>query len=116
MPDSGDQNPYAPVSAGAIKQGDVLITKFNDHNNLQGLGSTIMRYTPATKALTTFASIPRHLPQCPGGIGLTTAMAMLKSGWVIVGSLLREDGTTATKGPGCLVVLDSDSHPRCARC
>jgi len=70
----------------------------------------------ANVTLTTFASIPRHLPQCPGGIGLTTAMAMLKSGWVIVGSLLREDGTTATKGPGCLVVLDSDSHPRCARC
>ena len=110
MPDSGDQNPYAPVSAGAIKQGDVLITNFNDHNNLQGLGSTIMRYTPATKALTTFASIPRHLPQCPGGIGLTTAMAMLKSGWVIVGSLPSQDGTTATKGPGCLVVLDSKGN------
>jgi hypothetical protein len=111
VPDSGDQNPYAivvaPVSAGTIKKDDVLITNFNDHNNLQGLGSTIMRFTPATKTLATFASIPRHLPQCPGGIGLTTAMTMLKSGWVIVGSLPSQDGTTGTKGPGCLVVLDS---------
>jgi hypothetical protein len=114
VPDSGDQNPYAivvaPVSAGTVKKDDVLITNFNDHNNLQGLGSTIMRYTSATKTLATFASIPRHLPQCPGGIGLTTAMTMLKSGWVIVGSLPSQDGTTATKGPGCLVVLDSNGN------
>ncbi len=112
VPDNGDQNPYAivvaPVSAGTIKKDDVLVTNFNDHNNLQGLGSTIMRFSPATKELATFASIPRHLPQCPGGIGLTTAMAMLKSGWVIVGSLPSEDGTTATKGQGCLIVLDAN--------
>ncbi len=104
VPDNGDQNPYAivvaPVSAGTIKKDDVLITNFNDHNNLQGLGSTIMRYTPATKALATFASIPRHLPQCPGGVGLTTAMTMLKSGWVIVGSLPSQDGTTRDQGAG----------------
>jgi hypothetical protein len=85
----------------------VLVTNFNDHNNLQGLGTTIVRFTPASSKLATFASIPRHLPACPGGIGLTTAMTMLKSGWVIVGSLPSEDGTTATKGAGCLLVLDS---------
>jgi hypothetical protein len=31
-------------------------------------------------------------------------MTMLKSGWVIVGSLPSQDGTTKTKGPGCLIV------------
>ena len=31
---------------------------------------------------------------------------MLKSGWVIVGSLPSQDGTTETKGDGCLLVLD----------
>jgi hypothetical protein len=111
VPDNGDQNPYAvvvaPVSAGSIAKDDVLVTNFNDHNNLQGLGTTIVRFTPASSKLATFASIPRHLPACPGGIGLTTAMTMLKSGWVIVGSLPSEDGTTATKGAGCLLVLDS---------
>lgn len=107
---SGDQNPYAvlvaPVSAGKIQKDDVLVTNFNDRNNLQGLGTTIVTFTPATKKLAVFASIPRHLPQCPGGVGLTTALTMLQSGWVIVGSLPSQDGTTATKGPGCLIVLD----------
>jgi hypothetical protein len=114
VPDNGDQNPYAivvaPVSAGSITKDDVLVTNFNDHNNLQGLGSTIVRFTPATGKMDTFASIPRHLAQCPGGIGLTTAMTMLKSGWVIVGSLPSTDGTTATKGPGCLLVLDPSGN------
>src|SRR6202012_2047778 len=59
------------------------------------------------KQLSLFAAIPRNLPQCPGGVGLTTAMTMLKSGWVIVGSLPSQDGTTKTKGPGCLIVLDA---------
>jgi hypothetical protein len=50
------------------------------------------------------------LAQCPGGVGLTTAMIMLKSGWVIVGSTPSTDGTTATKGNGCLIVLDSSGQ------
>jgi hypothetical protein len=111
VPANGDQNPYAivvaPVSAGRIHQGDVLVTNFNDRNNLQGLGTTIVAYAPASRQISLFASIPRHLPDCPGGVGLTTAMTMLSSGWVIVGSLPSQDGTTATKGQGCLLVLDS---------
>ena len=110
VPASGDQNPYAvlvaPVSAGKIHKDDVLVTNFNDRNNLQGLGTTIMAYTPSTRQMAVYAAIPRHLAECPGGVGLTTAMAMLKTGWVIVGSLPSQDGTTATKGPGCLIVLD----------
>ncbi len=110
VPGNGDQNPYAvvvaPVSVGKLAKDDVLITNFNNSGNLQGLGTTIVDYHPASKQLSLFASIPRHLPQCPGGIGLTTAMTMLRSGWVIVGSLPSQDGTTASKGPGCLLLLD----------
>ena len=99
MPENGDQNPYAivvaPVSAGDIQKDDVLITNFNNDGNLQGLGTTIVAFNPTTKKLTTFASLPRNLAGCPGGIGLTTAMTMLKSGWVIVGSAPSADGTTA---------------------
>jgi hypothetical protein len=112
VPENGDQNPYAivvaPVSAGVIQKDDVLITNFNNDGNLQGLGTTIVAFNPTTKKLTTFASLPRNLAGCPGGIGLTTAMTMLKSGWVIVGSAPSADGTTGTKGPGCLIVLDSN--------
>lgn len=110
VPDNGDQNPYAivvaPVSAGMVKQGDVLVDNFNNASNLQGTGSTIVDYRPGTKQMTLFAKIPRDLKACPGGIGLSTAMTMLKSGWVIVGSTPSNDGTTDTKGAGCLIVLD----------
>jgi hypothetical protein len=110
VPANGDQNPYAvviaPVSAGKIQKNDVLIDNFNDKNNLQGLGTTIVGYNPATKKLSLIAAIARDLPQCPGGVGLTTAMTMLKSGWIIVGSLPSKDGTTRTKGQGCLIVVD----------
>ena len=100
----------APVSAGKIQKDDVLIDNFNNLSNLQGLGTTIVDYNPATKQTTLFAKLPRHLPQCPGGVGLTTAMTMLKSGWVIVGSTPSNDGTTRTKGDGCLLVLDANGQ------
>ncbi|KVQ01735.1 hypothetical protein WL02_08990 [Burkholderia ubonensis] len=110
VPDNGDQNPYAiavaPVSAGTIQRGDVLVDNFNNAANLQGTGSTIVNYRPSTQQLSLFASIPRDLKACPGGVGLSTAMTMLKSGWVIVGSTPSNDGTTNTKGAGCLIVLD----------
>ena len=110
VPDNGDQNPYAlvvaPVSAGTVKKDDVLVDNFNNSTNLQGTGSTIVDYHPDTKQMSVFAVIPRDLKECPGGIGLSTAMTMLKSGWVIVGSTPSNDGTTGTKGAGCLIVLD----------
>ena len=112
--DNGDLNPYAiivaPVSAGRIQKGDVLVDNFNKMTNLQGTGTTIIDYNPATKKTTLFAELPQHLPQCPGGVGLSTAMTMLKSGWVIVGSTPSTDGTTRTRGAGGLLVLDSNGH------
>ena len=108
--DNGDLNPYAvivaPVSAGKIQKDDVLVDNFNDVSNLQGTGTTIVDYNPTTKQTSLFAQIPQKLAQCPGGVGLSTAMTMLKSGWVIVGSTPSTDGTTKTKGDGCLLVLD----------
>lgn len=114
IPDNGDQNPYAvviaPVSAGHIKQGDVLVDNFNASSNLQGTGTTIMDYNPQSRQATLFAAVPAKLAGCPGGIGLTTAMTMLKSGWVIVGSLPSTDGTTKTMGAGCLIAIDATGH------
>jgi hypothetical protein len=111
---NGDLNPYAvivaPVSAGQIHKDDVLVDNFNDISNLQGTGTTIVDYNPATKRTSLFAKLPQKLAQCPGGIGLTTAMTMLKSGWVIVGSTPSTDGTTRTKGSGCLLVLDANGQ------
>jgi hypothetical protein len=113
--DNGDLNPYAvvvaPVSAGKIQKDDVLVDNFNNISNLQGTGTSIVLYRPSTRQTLQFARLPQTLPQCPGGVGLTTAMAMLKTGWVIVGSTPSTDGTTATKGDGCLIVLDPEGRP-----
>ena len=112
--DNGDLNPYAivvaPVSAGKIQKDDVLVDNFNNLSNLQGTGTTIVDYSPSTKKTTLFAKVPQNLRQCPGGVGLTTAMTMLKSGWVIVGSTPSTDGTTRTRGDGCLLVFDSNGQ------
>jgi len=112
--DNGDLNPYAvvvaSVSAGKIHQGDVLVDNFNNQSNLQGTGTTIVNYSPATGKAALFAKLPQNLAQCPGGVGLTTAMTMLKSGWVVVGSTPSTDGTTKTKGQGCLIVLDANGQ------
>ena len=108
--ENGDLNPYAvvvaPVSAGKVMKDDVLVDNFNNISNLQGTGTTIVGFRPSTQQSYLFARLPQNLSQCPGGIGLTTAMTMLKTGWVIVGSTPSKDGTTATKGDGCLLVLD----------
>lgn len=108
--DNGDVNPYAvivaPVSAGMLQQGDVLIDNFNNISNLQGTGTTIIYYRPGSKETKLFTQVPQKLADCPGGVGLSTAMTMLKSGWVIVGSAPSKDGTTKTKGDGCLLVFD----------
>ena len=112
--DNGDLNPYAivvaPVSAGKIQKDDVLVDNFNNVSNLQGTGTTIVDYNPSTHQTTLFAKLPQTMPQCPGGVGMTTAMTMLKSGWVIVGSTPSTDGTTKTKGIGCLIVLDANGN------
>ncbi len=50
---------------------------------------------------------------CPGGVGLTTALAVTRSGFVIVGSLPTTDSQLDTAGAGCLLVLDS--HGRVVR-
>jgi hypothetical protein len=108
--DNGDLNPYAvvvaPSSVGKIQKDDVLVDNFNNISNLQGTGTSIVGFRPSTHDTYVFAKLPQSLPQCPGGVGLTTAMTMLKTGWVIVGSTPSKDGTTTTKGPGCLLVLD----------
>ena len=107
-PENGDINPYAiwPVSEtiGSVTTGDVLVDNFNNQSNNQGTGTTIVDVHPSGD-LSVFAQLPSTVAGCPGGVGLTTAMVQLKSGWVIVGSLPSTDGQYATAGAGCLLVL-----------
>ena len=107
-PPNGDINPYAiwPVTrtVGSVTAGDVLVDNFNNASNNQGTGTTIVDMR-AGGGQSVFASLPATVPGCPGGVGLTTAMVQLKTGWVIVGSLPSTDGKLDTAGAGCLLVL-----------
>jgi len=112
VPGNGDENPYGiaviPHSDGMLVRGNILISNFNNSQNQQGTGTTIVQVSP-DGTVTLFAQIdPVSLgDQCPGGVGLTTALVVLKRGWVIVGSLPAADGNPANAKAGCLIVLDS---------
>jgi hypothetical protein len=109
---NGDLNPYGvavvPRSIGNLVAGHILVSNFNNSKNQQGTGTTIMDFAPDGQSKL-FAQInPAALPgQCPGGVGLTTALVVLQAGWVVVGSLPTTDGTPATAQAGCLLVLDN---------
>jgi hypothetical protein len=117
VPANGDVNPYGTVlvtkNQGTLVKGNVLISNFNNRKNLQGTGTTIVQVSPSGK-LSQFAKInAAKLPgKCPGGVGLTTALEILRDGWVVVGSLPTKDGSAATSSAGCLIVLDKWGHVR----
>jgi hypothetical protein len=116
VPANGDINPYGlvrvPRTIGNLQEGHYLISNFNASSNAQGTGTTIVDVSPGG-ALSLFSQIDAtKLPgPCPGGVGLTTALAVLRSGWVIVGSLPTSDGSSATAEAGCLIVLNSSGVP-----
>ncbi len=115
IPKNGDLNPYGVAvvthSKNRLHRGDVLVSNFNDKANTQGTGTTIVEVAP-NHAVRVFAQLSAaHLPgACPGGIGLTTALAILGNDWVVVGSLPTVAGNPATAKAGCLLVLNSDGR------
>jgi hypothetical protein len=117
VPGNGDVNPYGvavvPRTQGLLHRGDVLVSNFNNFMNQQGTGSTIVEVSPSG-TVTQFAQISARSVRgdCPGGVGLTTALTVLRSGWVIVGSLPTVGGSSATAEAGCLIVLDSHGKVR----
>ena len=119
VPPNGDVNPYGvavvPVTTGALVANNILVSNFNNFRNLQGTGTTIVQVSPSASATLFSTIVAASLSQfggCPGGVGLTTAIVALRSGFVIVGSLPTTDGTSATATqPGCLIVLNSNGDP-----
>ncbi|MFZ0706476.1 MAG: hypothetical protein WAM71_12795 [Candidatus Korobacteraceae bacterium] len=102
---NGDVNPYgvafvpAANVAPLLFPGDLLVSNFNNNENLQGTGTTIMRIPAAGgQAKLFFQSDVGHR-------GLSTALAVLREGWIIVGSAPTFDGTCATAVPGSLLVV-----------
>lgn len=117
IPANGDLNPYGvaqvPVNSGILTKGNFLVSNFNNSSNQQGTGTTIIEITPGkngTGKVALFAHINPALEGCPGGVGLTTALVALRSGFVIVGSLPTKAGDPTTASAGCLIVLDSNGN------
>ena len=54
VPKNGYVNPYGvavvPASVGHLVAGDVLVSNFNNHRNLQGTGTTIVQISPSREA------------------------------------------------------------------
>ncbi len=112
VPPNGDENPYGiatvPWSTGNLVRGDTLVSNFNAKSNAQGTGTTIVELSPSG-SLTVFASLGGTLPgSCPGGVGLTTALAVLPDGYVVVGSLPTNG--MGVPEQGCLIVLNSEGQ------
>ncbi|MEM5315351.1 hypothetical protein [Paraburkholderia sp. JHI869] len=103
VPTNGDVNPYGiafvPVgvpSWSTLKPGDVVVSNFNAKSNLQGTGTTIVKLVPNSQPVTFFQG---------NKLGLTTALAVLRSGFVLVGNVPTADGKNVI-APGSLLVLN----------
>jgi DNA-binding beta-propeller fold protein YncE len=110
IPVNGDLNPYGVAfvpegfpSGGAISTGDVLVSNFNDSKNTEGTGTTIIKLTPSGPLAPPGSAITFFSSALPG---LSTALGVLRAGFVIVGNVPTTDGTFATIGQGALQVIN----------
>jgi len=78
---------------GPLHPGEFLVANFNNSTNTQGTGTTIVTVTAGQNPSTApvfFASQEA---------GLTEALEILKSGFVIVGNVPTTDAHSARSGP-----------------
>jgi len=108
VPSNGDLNPYglAVVPAGfpgggVLHAGDYLVSNFNDKANTQGTGTTIVYVTPGQ---TPPATAPVFFTS--QATGLSEALGVLRSGFVIVGNVPTTDGTFNTIGAGSIQIIN----------
>lgn len=110
-PAMGDVNPYGVAvvsrSRGDLVRGNVLVSNFNDASNAQGTGSSIVEVSPSGQQHV-FAVVPQ--PTATPAVGLTTALAVLHNGFVVVGSLPAPGGDSAKATAGALTVLDDQGN------
>jgi len=114
VPENGDVNPYGVAivpagfpSGGTIAPGDVLVSNFNNSDNLQGTGTTIIKFTPNGLVSPAGQASEFFKGSFPG---LTTALGVLKRGFVLVGSVSTTDGKFATIEAGPLLFLDRNGN------
>jgi len=116
VPTNGDVNPYGvafvpngfPRLGLGLEAGDILVSNFNNFNNVQGTGSTIVRIANSG-AQSGFFQGP-VTPLGPLSLGLSTALGALQGGFVLVGNVPTTDGTCNTIRAGSLLVIDRAGH------
>jgi uncharacterized protein (TIGR03118 family) len=117
-PTAGDQNPYGIAfvpphfaTGGPLNPGDILVSNFNNASNaqgtgnLQGMGRTIVRITPNGQTSVFFQA-----PSDIAHVGLTTALGVLRRGFVLVGNVPTTDGTSSTVMVGSLMIIDRNGN------
>ena len=109
IPMNGDVNPYGVAfvpngfpAGGLLNPGDLLVSNFNDAQNIQGTGTTIIKVTPNGQTSLFF--------QGNAPLGLSTGLAVLKKGFVLVANCPTTGGAKPTAEPGSLLVIDSNGH------
>jgi hypothetical protein len=110
VPSNGDINPYGVAfvpddfpSGGLIREGDVLAANFNNGNNVQGTGSTIVSLDPTGAIAPPGMAEVFFTSMLPG---LDTALGVLRGGFVLVGNVPTTDGTATTIGQGAVQIID----------
>jgi len=106
VPSNGDVNPYGvafitsnfQAGTGPLLPGDILVSNFNNNQNLQGTGTTIVRISANQQTL---------FFQGNTGIGLSTALGTLQMGFIVVGNAPSTDGTSGTATAGSLLVINN---------
>ena len=118
IPANGDLNPYGVAfvpsgfpSGGLLTPGDILVSNFNNSTNTQGTGTTIVNIARN--------GTPNGIPNATqtlfstqgASLGLDMGLAVLKSGFVLVGNVPNNPqttvGTSTSPNPqGSILVLD----------
>jgi DNA-binding beta-propeller fold protein YncE len=94
VPANGDLNP----SGVAVIPRGYLVSNDNNSSDLQGTGSTIVFIgRDGTQSL---------FYQGPQGVGFSSALGVLRKGFVLVGNVPAANGTAATVQPGSLIILN----------
>jgi hypothetical protein len=119
VPQNGDVNPYGvafvptgfPATAAA-SAGDILVANFNNGSNAQGTGSTIVRIRATAPQQTLF-----YADATPANIGFSTALGVLRAGFVVLGNVPSSDGSGmcqpplgANVGQGSLTFIDASGN------
>ena len=113
VPANGDENPYGVAfvpegfpGGGAIKTGDVLVSNFNDNTNTQGNGTTIVSFSPDGAVAVSGTANTFYTSPLPG---LSTALGVLRGGFVVVGNVPTTGGAFPVF-QGALQVIDRNGN------